>query len=95
MTEPRYVLDHVGIECPALLDQGRELGARNREEGDVRVRRAYRSLVGAARDRGRRGQQADAPVRARAHRLPRGGRDDPDHSDAGRLRDAWEAGGGR
>ena len=64
-------VDDAAVEREAALDDRGQVRARDRGDVDERVGVADRALVGAARDRGRRGEQPDAAVARRRHRLHR------------------------
>ena len=77
-------VDHVLVEREAGLDDRRQVGARDRREPHERVGVGDRPRVRAALDGRRRGEQPDAAVAGRRHRLHGAGLDDAEHLDAER-----------
>ena len=77
-------VDDAAVEREAALDDRGQVRARDRRDVDERVGVGDRALVGAARDRGRGGEQPDAAVARRRHGLHRPGLDDAEDVDAER-----------
>ena len=72
------------VELLSRLDDRGERGAGNRVQGHVRIDRAHRFFVGAAGDRGGRGEQPDAAAARGGHRSQSPGADDAEHVDSER-----------
>ena len=77
-------VDDAAVEREAALDDRGQVRAGDRGDVDERVGLGDRALVGAARDGRRRGEQPDAAVARRRHRLHRPGLHDAEHVDAER-----------
>ena len=73
---------HARVDLAALLDQGRQLGGCDRMKLRAGRRLGERAGIGAARDGGRRGDQAHAPVDGGRRGEPRLGRDHAHHRHA-------------